>query len=294
MLARIIVTMLLMNSMGFGQGTPPTRSTEVLIRCDDIGMCHAVNSAIKQVLDTGLPVSTSVMFACPWYREAVELLGQYKNVSVGIHLTLNAEWKHYRWGPVAGREAVPSLVDGDGHFFPSRATLFANNPTLEDVEKELRAQIVRALNSGIQIDYIDYHMGAAVSTPELRELVERLADEYALGISRYFGEEDVEGWYAAPVQSKQDTLLRRLSGITAGGPKLLVFHVGLNTPEMRALVDLNPFGPKDMSLHREAELKALTSPEFRDALLTHNLKPVTYADLIRRIGLENMQRPSPR
>ena len=49
-------------------------ATTVLIRCDDIGMCHAVNMAAKQVLDQGFPVSMSVMFACPWYQEAVDLL----------------------------------------------------------------------------------------------------------------------------------------------------------------------------------------------------------------------------
>lgn len=271
-----------------------TKSTqvEVLIRCDDIGMCHAVNVAIKEVLDSGIPVSTSVMFACPWYQEAVEMLQGYKNVSVGIHLTLNAEWKNYRWGPVAGSNAVPTLVDKDGFFFPSRATLFANNPTLDDVERELLAQIERALRTGLKIDYVDYHMGAAVNTPELRAIVETLAREYKLGISRYFGETDVEGWYAAPIESKKDTLLQRTRTIEGGAPRLFVFHIGLETPEMDALVDLNPFGPKDMSRHRQAELRALVSPEFRSLLSERNIRLKMYSDLIREIGLENMMRPA--
>ncbi len=273
--------------------TDKTKSpqVEILIRCDDIGMCHAVNMAIKEVLDTGLPISTSVMFACPWYQEAVEILKAYKNVSVGIHLTLNAEWKNYRWGPVAGRSAVPSLVDKEGFFFPSRATLFANNPTLEDIERELRAQIERALRTGLSIDYVDYHMGAAVQTPETRAIVEKLAREYNLGISRYFGEVDVEGWYAAPIEGKRDTLLQRVRTVEPGATKLFVFHVGLETPEMDALVDLNPFGPKDMSRHREAELRALLSPEFRSLLNERNIRLKTYADAIREIGLENMKQP---
>lgn len=263
----------------------------VLIRCDDIGMCHTVNMAIKEVLDTGLPISTSVMFACPWYQEAAELLKQYRNVSVGIHLTLNAEWKNYRWGPVAGAGAVPSLVDSSGFFFPSRATLFANNPTVEDVDRELRAQIERALHSGLKIDYVDYHMGAAVSKPELRVLVEKLANEYNLGISRYFGEVDVEGWYAAPIESKKDTLLQRVQTVEPGPTKLFVFHVGRETDEMNALIDMNPFGPKDMSRHRQAELEALTSPEFRSLLTQRNIRLISYSTLMQTLGVDKMRRP---
>ena len=111
----------------------------ILIRCDDWGMCHAVNIAAKQVLEKGFPVSASIMFACPWYQEAVEIVKQYPNVSAGIHLTLHAEWKNYRWGPVTGIKTVPSLVDSLGYFFPSRAKLFGNNPKLSEIETELRA-----------------------------------------------------------------------------------------------------------------------------------------------------------
>ncbi len=275
-----------------GDEKSKTQAIEVLIRCDDIGMCHAVNMAIQEVLDTGLPVSTSVMFACPWYMEAVEVLKGYENVSVGVHLTLNAEWKGYRWGPVAGVAAVPTLVDSNGYFFPSRALFFANKPSVEDVERELRAQIERAIRSGLKIDYLDYHMSAAVSTLELRALVEGLAREYKLGISRYFSETDVEGWYAALVEDKKDTLLQQTRDLEGGAPRLFVFHVGLETPEMDALIDLNPFGPKDMSRHRQAELRALVSPEFQSLVKERKIRLKTYADLIHEVGLENMRRPT--
>ena len=102
----------------------------ILLRLDDIGMCHSVNVAAKKVLETGIPVSMSVMVPCPWFTEAADMLKQYKNVSVGIHLTLNSEWKQYRWGPVSGVSTVPSLVDSLGNFFPSRGALFGNNPSL--------------------------------------------------------------------------------------------------------------------------------------------------------------------
>ena len=263
----------------------------VLIRCDDLGMCHAVNMAAKQVLETKLPVSCSVMFACPWYQEAVELLKQYPHASIGIHLTLNAEWKNYRWGPVSGKSAVPSLVDSLGYFFPSRATFFAHQPKLAEIEMELSAQIERALHSGLKIDYVDYHMGTAVDRPELRALVETLAKRYGLGISRYFGEVDVEGVYSAPIGSKLDTLLARTRSLPMTSINLMVFHVGLQTPEMDALEDLNTFGPRDMSKHRQGELRALTSEEFRQLLASQHVQLTSYREVIKNSGLPAMKRP---
>ncbi|BDQ03662.1 MAG: hypothetical protein KatS3mg036_0363 [Ignavibacterium sp.] len=134
----------------------------LLIRCDDIGMSHSVNLAAKELIDARLKFSTSVMVPCAWFDEAVSILKEAKNVSIGVHLTLNSEWKNYRWGPVAGVSRVPSLVDSLGYFFPSRAKFFENNPSVEEVEIELRAQIEKALKAGLNISYLDYHMGTAV------------------------------------------------------------------------------------------------------------------------------------
>lgn len=279
-------------ALKLADGTPRSSERSALIRCDDIGMCHTVNIAIKEVLDTGMPVSTSVMFACPWYQEAVDILKKYKNVSVGVHLTLNAEWKNYRWGPVAGRSAVPTLVDSEGYFYPTRELLFVNPPRTDEVERELRAQIERALRSGLRIDYVDYHMGTAVSTPELREIVVHLAHEYRLGISKYFGETVVEGWYGVPPEGKLDTLLSRTQALADGALALYVFHIGLQSPEMDALVDFNPSAPTAISRHRQAELRALISPEFRALLGNRNIVLKTYAAVIREVGLDKMQPPA--
>jgi chitin disaccharide deacetylase len=288
-----IPLLILVTSLSFGRNAVPADTSAVIamIRCDDLGMCHTVNMAARQVMESGLPVSFSVMFACPWYQEAITLLKQHPEVSVGIHLTLNAEWKQYRWGPVSGRSAVPSIVDSIGYFFPSRASFFANKPKLNEIEIELRTQIERALHSGVKIDYVDYHMGTAVDRPELRALVEKLAKEYGLAISRYFGEQDVEGVYSAPVAGKLDTLLLRSRSLSGGAINLMVFHIGMQTAEMDALEDLNSFGLREMSKHREAELRALTSPQFRAILQAKHVRLKTYRDLVNESGLRSMKRP---
>jgi len=266
-------------------------AVSLIIRTDDIGMSHSVNMAMQQLVRTGIPVSVSVLFVCPWYQEAVEILKQYPNVSVGIHLALNSEWKNYRWGPVAGSAAVPSLVDENGFFFSSSDAVHQRNPKLEEVEKELRAQIDRALRSGVKIDYVDYHMGTVTKYPEWRALTERLAQEYGFGMSEYFGEtEDSPHYFAAPAV-KLDTLVAMIDRLKPG-LNLIVTHVGIDDAELGALLDMNTNQPlPDMSKNRQGELTALTSPRFSAALKARNVVLLTYRDLIAKEGLKSMRRP---
>ena len=270
---------------------PISNQHELIIRCDDIGMCHSVNMAAKRLLEENIPFSASVMFVCPWYQEGVEILKAHPEISVGVHLTLNAEWKYYRWGPVAGSSAVPSLVDSCGYFFPSRALFAAHQPQTAEVERELRAQIERGLQSGLKIDYVDYHMGTAVSTPELRSVVERLAKEYHLGISRYLGEIDAQTIYAVRPEDKADSLAAILKRLEPDIRYLAVFHIGMETPEMDALTDMNSFGLVQMSRHRQAELYALCSVKVRESIQEKGIRLITYRDAIAEVGLQNMQAP---
>jgi predicted glycoside hydrolase/deacetylase ChbG (UPF0249 family) len=264
---------------------------KLLIRCDDIGMCHSVNQACEKLIESKIPFSASVMVVCPWYQEAVELLKNHPEVTAGIHLTLNAEWKNFRWGPVAGKGAVPSLVDSCGFFFPSRSSLYAHNPKVDDIEKELRAQIDRAMLSGLKFYYVDYHMGTAVDKPEYRAIVEKLAKEYKLGISRYFGESDAKIIYSVPVSGKTDSLVENLKQLKPEKVNLLVCHIGLDAPEMQAMIDLNAFGMKEMSQHRQGELNALLSEKAMNYIESNKLKLITYGQLINEKGLESMKRP---
>ena len=190
---------------------------EVLLRLDDVGMNHSVNTAIERVAKTGMPFSVSVMFACPWYQEAAEMLRKYPQVTVGVHLVLNSEWRNYRWGPVLGKAAVPSLVDSVGYFLPSTREFLASKYALGEVERELDAQMQRALGSGLKISYVDYHMGTAVATPQLRAVVERIAQRYRVGISRYYGEVS-NTLFDTPIEAKKTDLIARAGGGTGTRP----------------------------------------------------------------------------
>jgi predicted glycoside hydrolase/deacetylase ChbG (UPF0249 family) len=273
-----------------------TDAPEVLFRLDDIGMNHSVNLALEEVARTGMPFSATVLFVCPWYQEAVEILKKHPQIAVGVHLALNSEWRDYRWGPVLGMGGVPSLVDSVGYFLPSTRAFLASKYNLAEVERELSAQVERALRSGLKITFVDAHMGMAWATPQLREVTERVAKKYGLGISTYFGESYYTIWGVAP-GSKKSALLEHLGKASRDTVSLIEVHVAERTPEMEAIYDMNAEAQNSpdagVVAHRNAELHTLLSPELAGLVRSGKIRLVTYRDLVDRVGLAGMKRPSP-
>jgi chitin disaccharide deacetylase len=271
-----------------------TDAPEVLLRLDDVGMNHSVNLAIEKVAATGMPFSVSLLFVCPWYQEAVEILKKHPEVTVGVHLALNSEWRNYRWGPVLGKGGVPSLVDSVGYFLPSSEAFLASKYDLGEVERELSAQVERALSSGLTITYVDAHMGMAEATPQLREVLERIAKKYGLGISTYFGESYFTLW-GVPVGSKKTALLAHLADAKRDTVNLIEVHVAERTPEMEVIFDMNAPSQNapeaGVVAHRKAELETMLSPELAELVRSGKIRLVTYRQLVARDGLTAMRRP---
>ena len=99
----------------------PRGARVVIFHVDDAGMSPDSNQGTKEALEKGIATSTSIMFPCPWVGPCAEYLRQHPETDAGIHLTLTSEWRSYRWGPVAGKRAVPGLVDTEGCLWPSVA-----------------------------------------------------------------------------------------------------------------------------------------------------------------------------
>jgi predicted glycoside hydrolase/deacetylase ChbG (UPF0249 family) len=151
-----------------------------IVHCDDIGMCRAANDGAFEALAHGPATCGSLMVPCPAFDAAASLARALPGIDLGVHLTLNAEWPGFRWGPVAGARAVPSLLDAEGWLLrTTQETLARAKP--EHVEIELRAQIERALAAGIDVTHLDAHMGTAL-LPPFGSVYARLADAYRLPV----------------------------------------------------------------------------------------------------------------
>ncbi|CAN5686195.1 carbohydrate deacetylase [soil metagenome] len=225
----------------------PADARIVIINCDDLGASHAVNAGVYESLRSGLATSATIMVPAPWSREAAS---RYRGEDVGVHLTLNAEYDRYRWGPIT---RAPSLLDGDGGF-PRTLDDLWDHADLDEARRELRAQIERAILWGFDISHLDSHMGALQLRPEFFDIYLDLALEFGLPIrlsgpdtERAIGfpfrnlatEEGVlfpdHFAYANGVGSRKiiDKVVHDLQpGVTE-----LYLHPALDTPEQRAYDD---------------------------------------------------------
>jgi predicted glycoside hydrolase/deacetylase ChbG (UPF0249 family) len=147
----------------------------LIVNCDDLGSTHAANLGVYDALREGIGTSASLMVPCPWARDAA---ARYRGEDVGVHLTLNAEHELFRWGPIT---QAPSLLDGDGGF-PRTINDLWDHADLDEVRRELRAQVERAILWGFDVSHLDSHMGTLQLRPEFFDVYLDLAVEFRLPI----------------------------------------------------------------------------------------------------------------
>jgi predicted glycoside hydrolase/deacetylase ChbG (UPF0249 family) len=136
----------------------PKGSRVIILHVDDAGMSHESNLGVEKATSTGVANSTSVMMPCSWVPEFKTYLDKHPSLDAGLHLTLTSEWDNYRWGPLAGKPAVPGLVDKQGAMYSSvQAVYFAAKA--DEVDREIRAQYDRAITMGFVPTHLDSHMG---------------------------------------------------------------------------------------------------------------------------------------
>jgi hypothetical protein len=267
--------------------TPSASDIKLIVRGDDIGSSHAANVACIRAYTQGIERSVELMVPCPWLPEAIALLNENPGLDVGIHLTLTSEWSAMKWRPLSGPS---SLVDADGFFFsmvwpnpnmPPRTSLSEAPWQLEDVERELRAQIELAKRRIPHVSHLTGHMACNLLSPDLDRLVKSLAREYGLDIDpAAYGVQEVEGGYGEGARTAQDKvagLVRAIEGLTPG-VWLFVDHPGADEAEMRALG--HP-GYEDVAEDRDGVTRAFTDLSVLEAVRRRSIELIAYRDLPR-------------
>ncbi len=154
----------------------PKGAKVVILHVDDAGMSFDSNEGAINALTKGVATSVSVMMPCPWVPGFVQYLKQNPSIDAGLHLTLTSEWNEYRWGPLAGKAAVPGLTDSAGDLWHSVQEV-VSHASADEIDKEIRAQLDRAKSMGFEPTHIDSHMGTLFASPAFLQRYVRLGIE---------------------------------------------------------------------------------------------------------------------
>jgi predicted glycoside hydrolase/deacetylase ChbG (UPF0249 family) len=271
----------------------PADSKLLIIHADDLGVAHAQDRASFQALEEQDVTAASVMVPCPWFTEVADFAKSHPEADLGLHLTLTSEWKTYRWGPVAPRDQVASLLDPNGYFYPDNGPVAAHAKP-EEAEREVRAQIKRALAMGIHPTHLDIHMGTLAATPPLYSVLIKVAHEYhlpymAVRLPGRQGEEMMKLVSAndivldhlvmfppkTPADQWTSGYVKAIESLKPGLSEMIV-HLADDDSEMRAItVDHPDYG----AAWRQRDFDAVRSPEFKQALKQNHIILVGWREL---------------
>ena len=270
----------------------PADSKLLIIHADDLAVAHSVDTASFAALDQKAVSSASIMVPCPWLAEVAGYAKSHPGADLGLHLTLNSEWKTYRWGPVALKDQVSSLLAPDGYFF-GEGEGFGAHAKADEVEREVRAQVEQAMKLGIHPTHFDSHMGSLFLSPDLFSVYVKVAHDYKLPflavrvsdernklLSSLSGKDivlDSVVIFDPRVQPDQwtESYVKALRSLKPGLHELIV-HLGHDDSELQAItVDHPDYG----AAWRQRDFNAVTSPEFKKALEENHIIVIGWKDL---------------
>lgn len=274
----------------------PATARLLILHGDDLGMAHSVNSATLEALEKGWITSASILVPCPWFPEVARWAQAHPDADLGIHLALNSEWTTLRWGPVIGRDKVPSLLDAQS-FLPLESDEVVHKAKPSEAEGELRAQIELARSMGVHITHLDSHMGTLMQSPALFQTYLRMGREYGLPVlhrpSAIGGNPadypqpadevlDADVVSMAPGVSAKDWLDAYKKMLTPLKPGVyqLILHLAHDDDEMRgATADHPDWG----AAWRQQDFELVRSAEFQQFLRDQGFTLVNWKTLARAL-----------
>lgn len=255
----------------------------LIVRGDDMGFCHAANIGCIKAYQQGILTAVEIMPPCDSFLEAVEMINENPGLDVGIHLTLNSEWENIKWGPLTN---VPSLVDENGYFFPMtwpdeayppHKALGTSEWKIDEIEKELRAQIELALHHLPQCSHATPHMGFHTISPSIYALVFNLVKEYDIDANiRILPLRQVSLFgNAFNYREMVSNAVKVLEDLEPGTWQFYE-HPGMIIEGEEGAWHI---GAENDAEYRDNVTKALISKKLREVIKRRNIKLVGYKDL---------------
>ena len=287
----------------------------LIINADDFGLTERINDAIVKCHRDGIVTSTTLMANGSAFDNAIGRARTEQKLGIGIHLNLS------EGTPISDPSQLGPLIDERGRFYLSPfqmlRKLMAKGIRLGKVEIELRAQIEKVLNAGIEVTHLDGHKHFHF-IPQFLQIALRLAQEYKIPAIRCAGEGSTRlfrlagrNWRSLPTVLKQYFIGKTLS-ILASTMKARVKSAGLKAPDyllgiastgfldshhLRNLITRLPDGTSELVCHpgyvdkylmesptrlyqqRETDITALVSPEVKERLNRCGVHLINYKNL---------------
>jgi predicted glycoside hydrolase/deacetylase ChbG (UPF0249 family) len=266
---------------------------QLVVNADDFGFTPDVNQGILEAHTRGVLTATTLMANGAAFEDAVQRTREAPALDIGCHLIGGDS-------VLTGRPLPVTLASLLGALASRRLRVY----------EELRAQIERILDAGIEPTHLDTHKHTHV-VPEVLEAVARLGEEFRIRWIRRPLDFPLQAtWsHAFPLSVR---LTNRALGLLRGRFRRVLeqrhcratdhfagFQMTgrFRTRELVDLLSLIPIGSTELMCHpgrcgpplraartrlkesREAELEALTAPEVRAQIQRAGIELVNYRQL---------------
>ena len=262
---------------------------KLVVNADDFGFTRDVNQGIVEAHRDGILTCTTLMATGAAFDDAVGLARENPALDIGVHLVLVGEPPF----PMTMAQLVRAIMLG-------RLRIY----------EELRAQVRRILDAGLEPTHLDTHKHTHLLPPVL-EAVAHLSEEYKIPwVRRPFdlpltaAARPGIGWAKRATSRALGVARSRFARVLARhGCRSTDHFAGFqitgryNALELAQLIRALPAGSTEFMCHpgicgdelrgartrlkesRERELRALTAPEVRAALAESGVQLVSYRGL---------------
>ena len=268
----------------------------LIIHADDVGLSKSVNESTFESFNNKSITSASIIMNTYEMEEGLKFAVENPNFDFGVHLTVTSEWKYHKWGGITDRAKTPSLHNSVNNFYWNKRK-FVKNADLNEIKMELQAQIDLAKSMGLKPSHIDSHEGALFFDPNIFKIYIDLAVENDLlafipiEASMHFNSETVkpnnaviiDQFHMLPGGIKLDEIEKFYFNVVKNlkpGLSQIIIHLGKNEPVLKEItIDHPNFDYR----WRQKDHDVMNSKEFKDLLIEHNVKLISWNDLKNKI-----------